>query len=206
MSDVLRLPQTDWAGLQIEAQAAIEAIVAVHRVAHLPSIDVYFTASDRYGGYTPTTEEHTRRLELSVVALTPRLTLVHEFGHFLDDAIGGFEVYSSQELGSPVSAVIAAAEYTRAIRTLREYERQTHGTFSVERAQVISRLQEVEIWARAYAQYIALRSGDTQLLLDVQKRRDIEIGVLQNEQWKWDDFDVIAAAIDILLENLGWTE
>ena len=115
-------------------------------------------------------------------------------------------VYSSQEPDSPVSRVIAEAERTRAIRALQEYEQQTHGTFSVERAQVTSRLQEVEIWACAYAQYIALRSGDTQLLLDVQKRRDIEIGVLQNEQWEWNDFGLIASAIDALLENLGWTE
>lgn len=206
LSDVLRLPKSDWAGLRAEAQAAVEAITSVHRISHLPSIDVLFTASDRYGGYTPATEERDRSLELSVIALTPRLTVVHEFGHFVDDAIGGFEVYSSQELNSLVSRVIADAERTQAIRALRVYEQQTKGTFSAERAQVIYRLQEVEIWARAYAQYIAIRSGDTQLLVEVQKRRDIDIGVLQNEQWEWNDFDLIASAIDALMQILGWAK
>ena len=131
---------------------------------------------------------------------------MHEFGHFVDDAIGGFEVYASQEPDSPVADVIVEAERTHAIHALREYEQQSQGTFSVERAQVTYRLQKVEIWARAYAQYIALRSGDTQLLVDVQKRRDIEIGVLQNEQWEWNDFDRIASAIDALLKELGWTQ
>ena len=131
---------------------------------------------------------------------------MHEFGHFVDDAIGGFEVYSSQEPGSPVSRIIAEAEHTQAIRVLREYEQQTRAMFSIERAQVTSRLQEVEIWARAYAQYIALRSGDMRLLLDVQMRRELEIGVLQHEQWEWNDFDPIAAAMDALLEELGWTK
>ena len=168
MSDILRFFHAEQTALRAEVEAAIAAVTFVHSVSELPQIDVHFTAADRFGGYTPESEEHLRSIGVSELGLTPRLTTVHEFGHFLDDAIGRFETYASQEPTSLVFQVITVAERTRAIQYLREYEQLTRRTFSLERAQVVNRLEPVEIWARAYAQYITLRSGDAQLLAEVQ--------------------------------------
>ena len=204
MSDILRFFHAEQTALRAEVEAAIAAIALAHLISGLPQIDVHFTTADRFGGYMPESDERPRSISVSELGLTPRLTTAHEFGHFVDDAIGGFETYASQEPTSSVFQVIAVAERTRAIQYLREYEQLTRGTFSLERAQVMNRLESVEIWARVYAQYIALRSRDAQLLTEVQTRRDIENGVLKNEQWEWEDFAPIASAIDALMQHLGW--
>lgn len=204
MSDILRFPDVVSISLRTEIEAAIAAVASVHRLSDLPQINVYIAAEDRFGGYTPASEERPRSIGVSGFGLTPRLTTVHEFGHFVDDAIGGFETYFSQEPASLLSQVIAVAEGTQTIQAMRKYEQRTQGAFSLERAQVMNRLEEVEVWARAYAQYIAYLSGDTRLLAEVQTRRDVEIGVLKNEQWEQEDFTPVSLAIDALMRRLGW--
>jgi hypothetical protein len=55
-----------------------------------------------------------------------------------------------------------------------------------------------EMWARAYAQYVALRSKDVGLAM--------EVGKFASQQWAWDDFEPIAAEMDKLFRNRGWME
>ena len=67
-------------------------------------------------------------------------------------------------------------------------------------------LQTHEIWARSYAQYIAVRSGDKLMLEQLKTMQAVKqhASVYYASQWDDDDFEPIAKAIDELFEELGW--
>jgi hypothetical protein len=190
---IMRLPRSGKRVFRNEIKAGLRAIDRTLRLPDLPPVAVTFTESRRYGGYTPGTDE--RGIELSLRTPTPRLTTVHEVGHFLDDALGNFEVYSSMEPGTPVNRV-----------AFREFEEQARNIVPIplERAQVLNRLHVVEIWARCFAQYIALRSEEEHLREDILLRRAMEAGVLVNEQWEEEDFAPVAQEMDAMFKTLRW--
>jgi hypothetical protein len=204
IADILSLPEASNQAFRHDVQSTLERIGSVHVVSGLPHFGIVFTDRERYGGYKPETEETPRHLELSIRSATPRLTTAHEIGHFLDDAVGGFVVFASMEIGSSIHKVVQVARRSYAIRQMEEFRLQSEGIISPARLQVLNRLEEVEIWARSYAQYIGMRSGDVQMMREVEYRRDIEMDVRRNEQWEWDDFAPIATAIDIAFRELGW--
>jgi len=206
IENIVSLPEMSNRAFRHDVQSTLERIGSVHVVSDLPRLRITFTDSDQYGGYTPETDEAERRLELSVRSVTPRLTTAHEIGHFLDDALGDFVVFSSMETRSPISRIIHTARQSRAIGQMEEFRRQSEGVINPTRFQVLNRLEAVEIWARSYAQYIALRSGDKQMMREVEYRRRIETDVRRNEQWEWDDFAAIAMAIDAEFGDLGWRQ
>jgi hypothetical protein len=65
-------------------------------------------------------------------------------------------------------------------------------------------LTPYEIWARAYSQYIAVRSGDPEMLDQVSRLRTRSGGLYYPTQWDDADFEPIARAIDELMIQLGW--
>lgn len=202
--DALRLPNTRENKFCREIETALNLIDGVLKLPELPVIQVHFTHSERFGGYTAGSEVNPPTIELSVFGITPRLTASHEVGHFLDDAIGEFQEYASLISNSQIEHILLVSEESAAIQAFREYARQTESTLSPKRFRVLNRLNPEEIWARAFAQYIALRSKDAKMLAEVELRREIEAGVLQNEQWEWDDFTSIGQAIDTELRSMGW--
>jgi hypothetical protein len=63
----------------------------------------------------------------------------------------------------------------------------------------------VELWARAYAQYIALRSGSTEMIEEVSIRRAPPDETFPElEYWLWPDFERIAQAMDRFKQEKGW--
>jgi hypothetical protein len=67
-------------------------------------------------------------------------------------------------------------------------------------------LSTKEVFARAYAQYIVVKSGDGQALDELRKfRGDMAAGgQLKGRQWQDDDFKPIEAAFDALFRAVGW--
>lgn len=67
-------------------------------------------------------------------------------------------------------------------------------------------LSTKEVFARAYAQYIVVKSGDGQALDELRKfRGDMAAGgQLKGRQWEDDDFKPIEAAFDALFRAVGW--
>jgi hypothetical protein len=66
-------------------------------------------------------------------------------------------------------------------------------------------LKPEELWARSYAQYIAERSADSDMLAALDLLRPPALtGQLYSSQWETTDFAPVAAAIDTLFKGLGW--
>lgn len=151
------------------------------------------------------------------------LTFVHEVGHFLDLSglgtpgrkfTGQVALQVSSVVGTPLGramqAVQLAAHGSARLTELRAG--QAAGYLMVQTPRGLQRvrvqagrfdywLSPEEVWARAYAQYIAVRSGDAQLATDLAEHFS---GKIVNVQWEAQDFEPIARAIDTLLEVAGW--
>jgi hypothetical protein len=66
-------------------------------------------------------------------------------------------------------------------------------------------LDPVEIWARSYSQYIALRSRSPELLASLDGfRMRAPTALYYPQQWEDDDFEPIDEAIERLFRRLGW--
>ena len=67
-------------------------------------------------------------------------------------------------------------------------------------------LRTNELWARSYAQYIAVRSGNAKMMAELRKEQAEQKSarVPITAQWQDDDFEPIARAFDTIFTQLGW--
>lgn len=184
----------------------------------------------------------------TVLRETPHLTTFHEVGHFLDHQGFGSRGYLSRAArdfpaatartasGAAMRDLQRALENTRSIQVLRSWHAQVSGarpSSTVPRG-VSSRhlgylLDPAEQFARAYAQWVALRSGNAAALRELRgyqaASRDTADGRITATsrwsftpthqpsapgtwqypwQWQDDEFEAVAAAFDALFEVMGW--
>ena len=127
----------------------------------------------------------------------PALTVAHEVGHMLDyAALPGNGLYESEkrttaEMKAVIKALRASPTYKllgqiRPLKTRRYYR------------------SSAELWARAYAQYVAWRSGSSRLKGQLDKVLTHDDATVRIRQWPYDEFAPIAAAIDRLMEAQQW--
>jgi hypothetical protein len=184
-----------------DLRRAVDAIDRMHGAGLLPRIPMSFAGKLGAPGrffYNPVTGEPIR-IFIDLDAPRPTLVALHEIGHFLDVAAFG----SGSQFGSLVNPLMTdwLTEITASSAYLKLSEQQA----STPSDQLFIRLQVEELWARSYAQYIAIRYGELPLLhaLDAV-RTTAQRGLHIPLQWHDNDFDGIAAAIDALFSKLGW--
>lgn len=188
-------------GGEIKAQmrAAIAAIDQVHGDGVLPTIPVNSSQRSAYGYLDFYAADGTPvKIGIRPTSPWPALTMVHETGHFLDlSAIGSKGSFAT--LTDPdMKAVIAAAMQTSKVKMLQAKLAATSSSQMVRMYQYL--LKPEEIWARAYAQFIATRSTSNLLKGQLEKSLIEE----PDKQWSSEDFAPIGAAIEKLFTTLGW--
>ena len=185
-------------------KTVLDTIDQVHQDGVLPRIPIERSTAQAYlGAYRRTSDGRA----VNISARThPGLesTLVHEIGHFLDHQ-GAYKpgVFASQE--SPLFAqwrrLVAESPEIRALRELEALSGDPRLLSHLEYM-----LRGREIWARCYAQYIAVRSGHAGMLGQIRDMvdRDAAAAVLIPRQWQDAHFEPIAAEIDRIFKALGW--
>ncbi len=129
----------------------------------------------------------------------PELTAVHEIGHYID-YFGlykePYKIRMTDSIGLPkVKKLIDAIKNSTTIKYGAAF-------YSFDPGYQDYYLREREMFARAYAQYIAIKSGDAILLSQL---RDSQSNLKTNFlQWSDSDFMPIMKAMDNLLEENGW--
>jgi hypothetical protein len=124
------------------------------------------------------------------------LTTAHEIGHWIDDqALPGHGLSSDSH--PDLEPFRQAADASAAVKALRKSN-------SIPRRYVRYASRYREIWARAYAQFIAMRSGDPEMLLQLKRILDGRDTTPSESQWSAEDFAPIAAAIETLFKKLNW--
>jgi len=128
----------------------------------------------------------------------PALTAVHEIGHLLDImAIGAKGDFATVRGDADMANVLAAAEKTAAVQALRRQLAMTSSASMARHTKYL--LKSWEIWARAYAQFIAERSGSPVLEEQLKAAKADQL-----RQWSTEDFAPLAAEIEKMFKQLGW--
>lgn len=142
------------------------------------------------------------RLEISNRNEQPEFTLLHEVGHFLEHAgIPGANFGGRRWGFDPyLDRVLDCANASECVSRVRALAREPADPSQVRAFAYL--LNPKEIWARAYAQFIATRSENPKLLGFLERRRSPDIP--NPIQWKDGDFAPIERAIESLFRELGW--
>lgn len=199
---LLFVPEGELAPL---AEEVLTAIDSLHLVPSLPQVPLVYSEEARlYARYHP--NDGKPFIEVSRRGPHLRLSLTHEIGHLLDHVLGDLDDYSSHQRNSPIGSVLRVIERSRTVRELRAVHQ---GRKPLEAGAAIRQihywLEKPELWARAYAQYVAARAENIEMTNDLQVSQDLEdIQIYKNVQWDSDDFEPIAMAIDAALKKLGW--
>jgi hypothetical protein len=199
------------------ALAIIDRIHAIRSLPKIPIVDSYNDTVPSAGGFVSREDEP---VEIDVntykdFAPTAMLTFVHEIGHFIDlAALGTVGVFATLEGDALLSDWRPAVEATNAVRTMRRQRdagsvvvQTPEGPLDVavgmRHAEYL--LAPDELWARSYAQYIAEKSLDTELIaaLDLMRPPAV-IGQIYPAQWDAEDFAPVKHAIDTLFRGQGW--
>ena len=129
----------------------------------------------------------------------PELTAVHEIGHYLDyfglnKEPGEIRMTDSFNLPK-VKALLDAMKNTMTIVEGAKY-------YSYNPSYQSYYLRDREIFARAYAQYIATKSGDALLIKQLKESQNATSA--KYLQWPDSEFRDILKAMDDLMEDNGW--
>lgn len=202
MSDALKLP-SGRSAVEVELRQAMAAIDSVHGDGNLPPIPVDLAVSKpkHLGEYAHIWDKAVG------IGINPKnskdqhwgFTFAHEVGHFLDHkGWGGSGFSSATEAAAKawLDAVRASPEVQRLAELHRERPRIDYYKYA---------LKKNELWARSYAQWIAVRSGDKKMLETLTKiKTDAAREGYRMSQWGAAEFEPIAKAIDDLFAMLGW--
>lgn len=202
-----------------------EAIADVHAMPHsVPSLPVNPNTRGELsekaaGGVGRTPEDPGTPLQIILAGgsgghgpYTDEWTLTHEIGHVVDltafrdehNPVDGTDInrfYASHD--GPLAEVIQLAEETDALRQIRKLRSELNADDDRDlRLLLLTEylLRPHEIFARAYAQWIALRSGNRKL----QHALNITRSDGGPEQWSDRDFEQIARAMDRIFRERGW--
>lgn len=191
---------------------AISLIDSVHGDGSLPEVVLYEDImSPMLGSYNAYQDGRTESIRFRGRSNpTPTYTIVHEVGHFIDH----------QGIGKPGEFVdlsymkdwYIAVQQTDAVGRLRDMQpgdvigtsefRGTVQEIKVNPDYKNYLLSSEELWARSYAQYIGVKSGDEALLAELRELQDPARPY--PSQWQDDDFAPVVQAIDAMFKELGW--
>lgn len=227
------------AALIAKVKKALGVLDGVHGDGDLPQIPVVKLRASRARRGTEAYYSRAmldgRPIELSygakALGKTPYNTIFHEVGHFLDHA--GFEPNDLMNMSSDVSPLFEHWRQTvresAAIKSMQSWRQNTPGEgitpLGVSVKQIDYMLKVPEVWARAYAQYVMVKSGDPAVLKELRRMQQAStVGPVDRARifsgrtpnatagsswgypWVWsdDDFKPIEAAIDNIMESKQW--
>jgi hypothetical protein len=168
------------------------------------------------------------------------MTTAHEYGHLLDYmALGGTKYsWTSEQSSVPDPGLLIRTEgwkkfhdavyesegYKRIFRKVQVEYRDREGNIQTTTGGLGAGSKQyfslkIEQFARAYSQWIAIRSQDEQMMKELREIQaedakavpgkddpEVKNRVVFHGQWDDDDFEPIAAALDEIFREEGWTE
>jgi len=223
VSDALKVPRSKYAA---KYNAALSAIDSVHGDGALPQIPVKTKSNMRYLGVFSHTWNGPKEIGINGKGDHFELTMAHEVGHFLDFSGLGSNTFlsdpgrntpkntaarlmrkamdairNSPQVQTLMDKVKNPKKYVQTVEYEHNGEKRSYKT-EPDRSHTRYLSSNVELWARAYAQYIATRSGNKSMIAQVAKQ--LESKLYGEQQWTTKDFEPIAEAIDELFNEMGW--
>lgn len=226
VSEALQLPKSKCGKIY---RKVIDLINSVHGDGDLKPIPV--ETRNLGEGYFGVFRRATRT-EPKDIGINPKgdhieTTLAHEIGHYLDNFLGSVKGndFASEAAGagreSPLTGWWEALQNSNAYQVLMDMKQNPQnyrleaiyysadGTqrkyTKVPDAGFLSYLTTPrEFFARSYAQYIAERGGNSDMIAQIAQERTHDL--YHDTQWQPEDFAAIAEAMDAALREIGWTQ
>ena len=188
---------------RIPAQRVVEIIDKVHGDGALPQIPLNAsTAKDRMRpgmqgkySYIPA-NDRAAQIVIKGSGDHREMTIAHEIGHFLDHQGFAGRGFSSAGREHPVARIVSALQNTETMKAPLRSATQ----MAMNRRYINYWVQREEIWARAYAQYIANKSGDAAMRKQLTAMQEKQY----YGQWTDEEFLPVQNMIDELFQELGW--
>lgn len=172
------------------------------------------TVGGQYSGRYVDGELVDTKINIPPTTKDATISFWHEFGHFIDYELfepGTPDPTSTRaiEPGGSLAPWWDAVTSSKGFQDFREVmvKYWANSEQMADQAEYWMRVREV--WARSFAQWAALRTGAYQDLYNHNSSLVAEVyapsGRIEiSSQWKADDFEPIAAAMDNLFRELGW--
>lgn len=192
-------------------EAGLNTISAVHGIPrNLPPVPVkvLMLAASTNGQYR-IGDGRSSEIHINRICAGPRATTAHEVGHYLDHHLWGTGKPGIGSMGTHQRAeelepLMRAIYNTPSVRNLVRQSQAAMGNGEVARVAVCRYLlTPTELFARSYAQYIAIRSGSPTMRMDIRGYRTSWSKYGYAAQWQDKEFGPIAAQMDALLQRRG---
>jgi hypothetical protein len=205
-------------------RSTVDLVNSVHSDGNLPQIPLKVTSTHGRLGHYMYDGRTGKPIEIGVSRKSdhPKITTSHEIGHFLDGQAWGRPGTPGHGNSDKDKRVVEkyrklhkTMQDSNAIKLLRnEVPNQTYTvdfgdtkrTYNADRKYASYLLRSDEQFARAYSQYIAVKSGDKDMLGEIDRIRNRKSNIDYHEQWDNDDFEPIKKSFDDLFSELGWIE
>jgi SPP1 gp7 family putative phage head morphogenesis protein len=199
--------------LSEDVKRALAAIDSAHAFPKMPRISVrkYQKASED-AAYRYFTNGSQKPVEITIRPGNTHaaLSMLHEVGHYLDHH-GHGKAGTFLTVSGGAKEVLDVIKKSAAYAGLYDAEAAFLATATGNQAKKLKASFEYlrgpkELWARAYAQWVAERSGDARILEQLEKTR-ARVDGKTYVPYQWDDGDwkTIREAIDAYMKARGWT-
>lgn len=192
-------------------RTVMEAADLVHLTKRIPAFAV--EAATLTGGNLGEYIAEQRLVRLDPDGPWPEFTGVHELAHHIDAfALGHGQTYATlaRRKSKYLNKVLEAVRNSSAYKQLQERLKQRVDRIGGRRAEKDRTIRYLrylskpeELFARAYAQYIAVRSASPVLTAQLETIQQLG-GFDRFRQWQDADFTEIQAALDNLVKGMGW--
>ena len=193
---------------------AINAIDSVHGDGVLKDIPIeLYTLNDGANGEFLGDRGTPIHIQVKKSGNNPEMTFAHEMGHYLDyQALGEpgvFDTVFSNGVTKELISTISKSDTIKGIRTaLKDGYYTNTGQKILLSPALVDHLEYLldprEMFARAYAQFIAVKSGNASMMNQLQTRLDLDSVKSIGYQWTDSEFKQIEAAMEKLFIQQGW--
>lgn len=193
---------TDTASVTGKAvQEAVAAIDQVHGDGNLPRCAVFTDVFSEAGNF----DRQGMEIRISRSAAYPRITMLHEMGHFIDHGWLGVTRGGRRVSDTVWDAWVDAVGNSVAVQEIADMlaaGRALSSGHPVKSSFLEYLLRPSELWARSYSQFVAQRSGNSAILSELSEFQELELPF----QWQENDFRAIDLAIERVLRAVGWIQ
>lgn len=205
-SKVYKGPKNDL--IDAEYDNVLNTIDSIHGDGPLPTTELIYRprpTGTTSGQYTL----NDGSIEIFKIEKTP-MTLTHEMGHWMDHK--GFEgLIPDRNPNARPTLSNSFASYSDLFSDFMKVANKSKKIGQIKwdaglrQENVDYFVSNHEVWARAYSQYIAVKSGNKKMLANLRERQGQPVpGQAYPAQWDDDDFVPVGEEVEKLLIKVGW--